>query len=361
MQTLSATQFEVQQICGDSVERSHTSSYQKAGIVIIGRNVGRWLEGCLRSILPSGLPVVYVDSGSADGSVAIANSLGANLVELDRSQPFTAALARNAGWRRLMEHAPQTEFIQFVDGDCEIVIGWLESATSFVDTHSDVAVVCGRRREIEPKRNRYHRLADMEWDTPVGEADYCGGDALIRVSAFRQVGGYRDALVAGEEPELCVRLRKAGWKVWRIDHDMTRHDIDMNSFGQWWKRSIRGGHAYAEGADLHGASPTRHWLKETRSIWIWGIAFPAISLLLIWFTKGLSLVALLAIYLILFVKIVRSRMINERHSLSDASLYAFFCVVGKWPQAIGVIKYFLAKRTGRRVSLIEYDRSSSTK
>ena len=361
MRTLSATQFEAQQVCCDSVECSHTSSHQKTGIVIIGRNVGRWLEGCLRSILSSGLPTIYVDSGSADDSVAIANSHGINVVELDSSRPFTAALARNAGWRRLMELAPQTEFIQFVDGDCEIVAGWLETATSFVDARADVAVVCGRRREIEPKRNWYHRLADMEWDTPVGEADYCGGDALIRVAAFQQVGGYRDTLVAGEEPELCVRLREAGWKVWRIDHGMTRHDIDMKSFSQWWKRSIRGGHAYAEGADLHGDSPTRHWLKETRSIWIWGITFPVISVLLIWSTKGLSLIALLAIYLILFVKIVRSRMTNKRDSLSDACLYAFFCVVGKWPQAIGVLKYFLAKHTGRRVRLIEYDRGSSTK
>ena len=96
----------------------------------------------------------------------------------------------------------------------------------------------------------------------MGEATSCGGDALIRCDALRAAGGYRADLIAGEEPELCLRLRRAGWSIWRIDAEMTWHDAAIHRFAQWWTRSVRSGHAYGEGAWLHGRSTDRHWVKE---------------------------------------------------------------------------------------------------
>jgi GT2 family glycosyltransferase len=194
---------------------------------------------------------------------------------------------------------------------------------------------------------------------PIGEAHACGGDALIRVSAFRQVNGYRDTMIAGEDPELCVRLRSAGWKVWRLDREMTRHDIRMSSFRQWWNRTVRSGHAYAEGAYLHGASPERYCVKEMRSIWLWGVIFPVVCLSLSWPTYGLSLLVMLAIYGLLLVRITRYRVKNFRDSFSDAALYSLSCVVSKWPQAIGMLKYFAHRVTGSDGALIEYQPSAS--
>ena len=55
------------------------------GVVVIGRNEGERLRRCLESLGPHLAATVYVDSGSADGSVALARSLGAETVELDES------------------------------------------------------------------------------------------------------------------------------------------------------------------------------------------------------------------------------------------------------------------------------------
>jgi len=66
--------------------------------IAIGRNEGPRLEACLASLRAAGLTrIVYVDSGSTDGSVDAATDTGAVVVPLDMSKPFTAARARNAG------------------------------------------------------------------------------------------------------------------------------------------------------------------------------------------------------------------------------------------------------------------------
>ncbi len=186
------------------------------------------------------------------------------------TRPFTAARARNAGLARLSGDG----FVQLVDGDCELRPGWVAAALAAMAAHPRAVVVCGRRRERHPEASVWNRLCDREWDTPVGPALACGGDALMRLPALRAAGGFREDLIAGEEPELCLRLRRAGGEVWRIDAEMTLHDAAMTRFGQWWRRSRRAGHAFAEGAALHGAGPDRHWVAETRRALIWGRASP---------------------------------------------------------------------------------------
>ncbi len=341
-----------------SAERGMTTS--SVGAVVIGRNEGDRLRVCLESVLPHVNTTVYVDSGSVDGSMALATRLGAHTLELSSSIPFTAARARNVGWKRILELNPGIQYIHFVDGDFALVESWIGAAVAVLATQPETAVVCGHVREDRLGRNIYHRLAGMEWDTPVGLTKYCGGVAMVRHSALAQVGGFRDDLVAGEEPELCVRLRQAGWSIVKLDHEMASHDCDIDSFRLWWKRSIRSGRAYAEGAALHGAPPERHWVKETRSIWIWGVVIPILGVILAIPTIGVSLAIVVALYVLLAIKIILGRLHRQRRSLADASLYALACVVGKWPQAIGLLKYVLGKHTGRRVRLIEYDKCRSS-
>src|SRR6056297_2784435 len=199
----------------------------RIGVVAIGRNEGERLDACLRSLKTIGgddLLAVYVDSGSTDGSVQKAQSLNIVVEELDMSTPFTAARARNAGFARLIESNPELEYVQFIDGDCEMVAGWIEFAVAFLDSNAEAAVVCGHRRERYPERSVYNLLCDIDWDGPVGEAKACGGDSVMRVTSFRGVTGFRNDLIAGEEPELCVRLRQADWRVFRLDREMCRHD-----------------------------------------------------------------------------------------------------------------------------------------
>ena len=47
------------------------------------------------------------------------------------ARPFTAARARNEGYAALVKLQPNTRFVQFIDGDCELVSGWLETALEF--------------------------------------------------------------------------------------------------------------------------------------------------------------------------------------------------------------------------------------
>ena len=117
------------------------------GVVVIGRNEGARLKRCLESIVSEGVKVVYVDSGSTDDSVETARGLGAEVVELDMSIPFCAARARNAGYQRLVESSPYVSFVQFVDGDCELIDDWLGFAVESLLSLSDHAVVAGWLRE----------------------------------------------------------------------------------------------------------------------------------------------------------------------------------------------------------------------
>jgi glycosyltransferase involved in cell wall biosynthesis len=305
--------------------------------VIIGRNEGERLRRCLVSVVGYVPLVVYVDSGSTDDSVRLARELGVDVVVLDTTAPFTAARARNAGMACLLTLDPAIEFIQFIDGDCELVSGWIERALAEFTTAPRVAVVCGRRRERSPGASIYNTLCDIEWDSPIGDTKACGGDALMRSAAFREVGGYTAELIAGEEPELCVRLRARGWMIRRIDCEMSVHDAAMIRFAQWWRRTQRTGYAFAQGAAMHGRTPERHWVHESRSIWFWGVALPVLTLATVMPTHGASLL-LLAAYPAIAVRIYR-RMRRRGLLPSTAGPYALFCVAGKFPEAIGQMRF----------------------
>lgn len=324
---------------------------QPPGIVVIGRNEGQRLADCLQSALAQSPWVIYVDSGSTDDSLAIAKDLGADIVVLDPMLPFTAARARNAGLERLLELHPVASTVQFVDGDCQLEKGWCDRAVALLEAQSDIAVVCGRRRERYPEASLYNRLCDLEWDTPIGEAQACGGDALMRIAALRQVNGYNPQLIAGEEPELCLRLRHKGWRIWRMDATMTWHDARMLHWTQWWRRAVRGGHAYAEVSWMHRQDPERFWMRESRRIWGWGLILPLVGLGGMLGTHGWSLCLGLA-YPLLMVKIYRQT--RDRFGHRSALYYGIFCTLGKWPELLGQLQFHRNRLLGRRSSLIEY-------
>lgn len=313
--------------------------------IAIGRNEGERLVRCLDSLAAAGFrDVVYVDSGSTDGSIVAARARGAIVVQLDVTQPFTAARARNAGVEALPQGASAPDFIQFIDGDCSLDPDWLPLACNFLANNRSVAVVCGRRREIAPKASVYNRMIDAEWDTPIGQSRSCGGDALMRAEAFHSVGGFNSSMIAGEEPELCVRLRAKGWQIWRLDAEMTRHDAAIHRFGQWWRRARRAGHAYAEGAALHGKFPEHHNVAQVRRALIWGLGIPLVAILGAVFIHPVLLILLLA------WPIQVLRLWERDRDLARAT----FLTLGKLPEALGVLEYWRKRRTGQGSRLIEY-------
>lgn len=296
--------------------------------------------------------VVYVDSGSTDDSVQQAEQRGVHVVALDLSQPFTAARARNAGFRRLQEIAPETTHVQFVDGDCELREGWIEAALAAFATDPEVVVVCGRRRERFPQETLFNALCDVEWDGLSGEVDSSGGDALMRCDAFAAVEGFNPRLIAGEEPDLCHRLRKQGGKIMRIDAEMTWHDAAMTRVSQWWKRTLRAGHAYAENHWDHRQDGLGFRRRDLRRIVFWGALAPlAILLGAVLVHPALALAAL--VYPIQAWRIAR-HLEPRPPRRKDALRYGWSCVLGRLPELCGVVKYHWGRLRGRGSRLIEY-------
>ena len=310
---------------GQSVRRPE----ERFGAVAIGRNEGERLARCLAS-LSAAAAIVYVNSGSTDGSLQLARGHDVETVELDMSVPFTAARARNVGFRRLREIAPDLSYVQFVDGDCELNQEWPKRAIACLDSHPNVVAVCGRRRERFPEKSIYNWLCDVEWDTPVGEVRSFFGDVMLRVTALETVGGYRDDVIAGEEPELCVRLRAVGWKIQRLPYEMTLHDAAMMRFGQWWRRTLRSGFAFAQGAQLHGAPPEYHFTWESRRALLWGFWLPLTCLLISIFLWPWGLMA----WLIYPLQILRQIVRNSGPIASRATL-AFFRCLANSPRRTG--------------------------
>jgi len=326
-------------------------------LVLIGRNEGERFRQCLDSLPAGTAVVVYVDSGSTDGSVALARARGVEVVELDLARPFTAARARNAGFERALACAPDARAVQFVDGDCALVPGWLEAALEALDADPRRAAVCGWRRERHPDASLYNKLCDLEWLAPplddVGEFGF-GGDVLIRADAFRAAGGYAEDLIAGEDPELSARLRGAGHAVVRIDVAMTRHDAAIHHLRAYWIRSKRGGHAVAEVAERH--RETRLFARHLRSIAIWGALLPAaavVALVLPGFSGAPVLLAIAALFGLQVARIARSQE-PARFTQRDALLWAACCLLSQPAKALGALQYLGSRLRGRRQRLIEY-------
>lgn len=324
-----------------------SSIENSVGVVVIGRNEGERLLACLNSAIQETKKIVYVDSGSTDGSVSLALKLGVFVVELDLSIPFTAARARNEGWRKLLELNADVEYIHFIDGDCEFVKGWVQKAYAFMKGNEKYAIVCGQRKERYPKTSIYNALCDIEWNTPVGDANACGGDALIRVSALQDVGGYSSEFIAGEEPEMCFRMRKKGWKIHRLKGVMTLHDAAITKFSQWWKRTKRCGFAYTLGFDRHGQSPEAYKKAEVLRAILWGGLVPFGILILAIIYPACTL--LLLIYPVQYIRLVsKSSLISHKYA------WSLFNLVGKFPELLGIMEFYWKKLFNKKMEIIEY-------
>jgi GT2 family glycosyltransferase len=339
----------------------------RIGLVAIGRNEGERLRACLTraaALAEAGMigPRVYVDSGSSDDSVAVAQALGAHVVHLDPAQGFTAGKARNAGAAALRAMG-DPELIQFVDGDCVLNETWPAAAAAALDADPRLGVVAGRRREMFPDASIFNRLCDMEWNTPVGEAAAVGGDALYRAAAFHEVAGFDPSFICGEEPELNFRMRAKDWTVRRLGAEMTLHDADMTHWGQWWKRTVRVGWAFAEGAATYGASAEGYHAREARRILVWGVLVPGAVLACL--ALGLAIAAIRGPALTLAaigalawpamtLRIARARARDFGDPLGHGLLYGALVMIGKAPEAVGARRFARARARGETARIIEY-------
>ena len=346
-----------------SVNLEHAVSLEESmagrfGVVVIGRNEGERLRRCLESIVSKDVRIVYVDSDSTDGSVETAHQYGAEVVELDTSIPFCAARARNAGYKRLVESHPQLSYVQFIDGDCEIIGDWLSFAAESLQNRPDHAIVAGWLREKSPEISVYNRLGDLEWNfAGAGEVDAVGGIFMIRREAFDSVGGFDPTVAAGEEPELCQRLIHKAWRIVRLNRDMALHDLAMTRFGQWWRRMVRSGYGSMDVAHRFGVATfaRNNWRVRIWSAWlVLLMAGGAVA-----GTARYSSIALLTVLLIFSAwpaqwLRVALRTWRKGQTLRISVAYAFFIMIAFLPQIVGQITYFADRLRNRSFRLVEY-------
>lgn len=329
--------------------------YDVVATVLIGRNEGERLIACLKSVTASAGHIVYVDSGSTDDSVAAARAAGAEVVQLDMSRPFTAARARNAGYATLISLGTEFDYVQFIDGDCRLVPGWIEAGRKALAEDPSLGIVTGWRSEIQRDRSIYNALCDFEWRRPAGDIPTCGGDMMVRRKAFEAVDGFDDTVIAAEDDDFCVRIRRAGWTIRRLPIEMTQHDAAMYRFGQWWQRAVRSGHGFAQVGALH----PDYFVTERRRVLIFGGVFPVIALVGLLFGAGWLVLGVGALYALSYVRTVvglRREGLPQREALAHAA----FLSLSKFPNLQGMLTYWRRRMRRRDMEIIEYKHQSQS-
>jgi glycosyltransferase involved in cell wall biosynthesis len=334
---------------------SNTQRAELLSVVVIGRNEGERLARCLDSIAHMHHPgfdveIIYVDSGSTDHSIPLAEARGARVIALHPERP-SAALGRNAGWR-----AAQGANVLFLDGDTVLHPDFV--AASLADLAAEPnAVVWGHRRELHPEQSIYNRVLDLDWIYAPGPTLFCGGDALFRHSALSATNGYDDTLIAGEEPELCRRISSLGFNILHVDRPMTGHDLAITRFAQYWKRSHRAGHAYAEVSARLAARGQAFWAEEAmrnrnRALTLMAILPIALVLAAI-FRSALPLLLALAFYALLVLRSAYKARWKSKDKLT-LLLYGVHSHLAQIPIYFGQLAYRHNQRKGQRAALVEY-------
>lgn len=276
--------------------------------------------------------------------------MGVKVIEL-KSGKLSAARARNAGWR--LATAP---IVFFLDGDTILRSDFLARALPHFDDAA-VAVVWGHRREIRPEASVYNRILDLDWIYAAGLTDFCGGDALMRRSSLERVNGFNPDLIAGEEPDLCRRMRASGDQILHIDVPMTGHDLAMTHFSQYWRRAVRSGHAYAEIADRYRNTPDPFWKKEARANLVRGLFYLLSGVALVVASIVLrSPIPILAGFIGLAILAMRTALSSRWKGVSwdTLLLFGFHSHLQQVPVMQGQILYILGRWRKQDTKLIEY-------
>ncbi|HLW71271.1 MAG TPA: glycosyltransferase family 2 protein [Candidatus Binataceae bacterium] len=324
-------------------------------VVIIGRNEGERLERCIQSLTPVresllATEIIYVDSASTDNSRELAARLGARVISVTPPRP-RAAIGRNAGWQ-----ASSAPIVLFLDGDTVLAPDFVEAALpQFADP--EVAVVFGNRREMAAHQSIYNRVLDLDWIVPPGLVEYCGGDALMRREVLSGLNGYDEGLIAGEEPELCWRIRARGYRIVHLDRPMVGHDLAITRFGQYWRRAVRTGYAYAEVSARFRGTASPLWERPARRNLIHAPAMMGLTIgmvLLALVTGSIAPILAGAVIIMLLVLRTAAHVRGRVPELATRLLYGIHSHLGQVPIFVGQLKYRLDRWLGRGSELIEY-------
>ena len=193
-------------------------------IVIKALNEEKRIVAAVQSALVAvgevGGEVVLADSCSSDNTVALASTYPIRIVQLARAEQRCCGVGPQLGYQHCAG-----EYVYILDGDMEMLPGFLPEALAFMKAHPDVAGVGGRAVETNTISLEYvgrveRGLSHMR----AGAVDRLDGGGLYRRAAVEQAGYFSDSnLHSYEEFDLAVRLRVLDWKLWRINIDSVLH------------------------------------------------------------------------------------------------------------------------------------------
>jgi GT2 family glycosyltransferase len=319
-------------------------------IVVIGRNEGERLRGCIDALIQSTHQIVYVDSGSTDGSVQMARSRAITVIELDMSKPFSAARARNVGFAKVRQAYPDASFVQFVDGDCFVEAQWLTTGVHLLQSRPDWVAVFGKLTERFPEKSIYNYFSQMTWNPHAeGAVDYVGGNLMVRVDAVEKIGGFREHFTVCEDHDLAIRLRSHGGTIWYTPVPMATHDLAVYAFGPWWTRAARGGYGHGLIVSHHAKTPGRPHHREWMRCWFWGLGVPLLSVAGVWALGWIGLAPLL-LYPVSFVRMY----LRPRDQNGGDARYAGLTLTSHIAEMVGQVEFLFDKWRGKQAKLIEY-------
>ncbi len=321
------------------------SSFPSIDIVVIGLNSEATLSACLKSVKSCAYPqdkllLFYADGGSQDASITVARSFGCTCVHSDAKAP-TPGGQRNAGWR-----LGSAKYVQFLDSDTIMDSEWLGKAVAAMQS-PDVGAVTGNRSELKPKASVFNWLGDLEWKAEPGETDCFGGDVLVARAVLEETGGYNPRLIAGEDPELSYRIRRAGYTILKLDEPMTKHDLAMVTLKQYCRRAFRSGHAYAEVHSMH----RKVWRAEVRRIVLRSapIAAATAVLPLCIFQPWISVLWAVCLAILMRPRLILAGKFEQQLGLSrrEARIYAWHASLVVLPQFLGMLRFYAGRVLSR--------------
>ena len=192
----------------------------KLSVVIIGKNEEQFIAKAIASVLEAtktlAAEVIYVDSASTDRSIEEAQKFPIRILQLKPDWHLSVAAGRYTGSLN-----STGEYIFFLDGDAEADKDWLVKAVEFMDNSPEYGACAGVLDEVYMTDDGevvggQDNMFGQDLDADVSDMKALGGLALYRTAAFDKVGLVNPYLPTGEDDELCMRIRNAGYKVARI-------------------------------------------------------------------------------------------------------------------------------------------------
>jgi N-acetylglucosaminyl-diphospho-decaprenol L-rhamnosyltransferase len=238
---------------GPGVNPAQTDVGVALTVAIVSFNDSRWLSPCLES-LPAHLgglvsEVIVVDNGS-DGAAEMVSRAFPHAITMSTSNrgfghANNVAIVKSRG-----------RYVLFLNPDTEFVAGSLEQLIGLMEARPDLGVagvkqIAGDGAMLPTVRyfpsfpralgealgsERWHSRPSWAGERELNLQRYehefacdwtSGSFMLIRREALLAAGCFDERFfLYGEEPDLCMRIKKAGWSVWHLPVVTIVHHAD---------------------------------------------------------------------------------------------------------------------------------------